>query len=100
MRHGFATANPFLFATPHSRPAPTYSAFLPIFYLADGGLSTIQTSQAGSMTTNGAPNDLLANFNPLTIIVMAPVLNYGVSTPPPALIHHPRLHGYIYSTTI
>ncbi|KAG6919236.1 hypothetical protein DXG01_008032 [Tephrocybe rancida] len=52
--------------------------FLPIFYLADGGLSTIQTSQAGSMTTNGAPNDLLSNFNPLTIIVMAPVLNYGV----------------------
>ncbi|KAG6815898.1 hypothetical protein H0H87_010377 [Tephrocybe sp. NHM501043] len=52
--------------------------FLPIFYMADGGLSTIQTSQAGSMTTNGAPNDLLANFNPLTIIIMAPVLNYGV----------------------
>ncbi|RDB14757.1 Peptide transporter PTR2 [Hypsizygus marmoreus] len=53
-------------------------AFLPIFYLADGGLGTIQTSQAGSLTTNGAPNDLLSNFNPLTIIVMAPVLNYGV----------------------
>ncbi|KAG6853088.1 hypothetical protein C0991_006982 [Blastosporella zonata] len=53
-------------------------AFLPIFYLADGGLSTITTSQAGSLTTNGAPNDLLANFNPLTIIVMAPILNYGV----------------------
>ncbi|KAF5377967.1 hypothetical protein D9615_006700 [Tricholomella constricta] len=52
--------------------------FLPIFYMADGGLSTIQTSQAGSMTTNGAPNDLLSNFNPLTIIVMAPILNYGV----------------------
>lgn len=52
--------------------------FLPIFYLADGGLSTIQTSQAGSMTTNGAPNDLLSNFNPLTIIIMAPILNFGV----------------------
>ncbi|KAF8073992.1 PTR2-domain-containing protein [Lyophyllum atratum] len=52
--------------------------FLPIFYLADGGLSTIQTSQAGSMTTNDAPNDLLSNFNPLTIVVMAPILNYGV----------------------
>ncbi|KAF9465247.1 PTR2-domain-containing protein [Collybia nuda] len=52
--------------------------FLPIFYLADGGLSTIQTSQAGSMTTNGAPNDLLSNFNPITIIIMAPILNYGV----------------------
>lgn len=30
------------------------------------------------MTTNDAPNDLLSNFNPLTIIVMAPILNYGV----------------------
>lgn len=28
------------------------------------------------MTTNGAPNDLLANFNPLTIIVVAPLLNF------------------------
>lgn len=28
------------------------------------------------MTTNGAPNDLLANFNPLTIIVIAPLLNF------------------------
>jgi hypothetical protein len=58
-----------------------FSAFLPIFYLADNGLSTIQTSQAGSMTTSGAPNDLLENFNPLTVIVMVPILNYGVSLP-------------------
>ncbi|KAG6845295.1 hypothetical protein H0H93_016132, partial [Arthromyces matolae] len=50
--------------------------FLPIFYMADGGLSTIATSMAGSMTTNGAPNDLLGNFNPLTIIIVAPLLNY------------------------
>lgn len=30
------------------------------------------------MTTQGAPNDLLANFNPITIIVVAPILNYGL----------------------
>jgi len=30
------------------------------------------------MTTNGAPNDLLSNFNPLTIIVAIPILSYGV----------------------
>jgi dipeptide/tripeptide permease len=28
--------------------------------------------------TNGVPNDLLYNFNSLAIIVMAPVLNYGL----------------------
>ena len=29
------------------------------------------------MTTTGAPNDLLNNFNPLTIIVAIPILSYG-----------------------
>ena len=30
------------------------------------------------MTTNGAPNDLLTNFNSLAIIVCIPILSYGV----------------------
>jgi len=30
------------------------------------------------MTTNGAPNDLLGNFNPLTIIVAIPIISYGL----------------------
>lgn len=30
------------------------------------------------MSTNGAPNDLLSNFNPLTIIVFIPFLSYVV----------------------
>lgn len=47
-----------------------------IFNLADGGIGSIQTSQAGSMTTNGVPNDLFNNFNPLTIIVLIPILDY------------------------
>lgn len=42
--------------------------FLPIFYLADGGLGSITNSQGASMTTNGAPNDLLGSWNPLTIV--------------------------------
>ena len=37
------------------------------------------------MTTNGAPNDLLSNFNPLTIIVAIPFLSYVV---------YPLLHRY------
>ncbi|KAF8073997.1 PTR2-domain-containing protein [Lyophyllum atratum] len=52
--------------------------FLPIFFLADGGLGGIQASQAASMTTNDAPNDLISNFNPITLIVITPILNYGV----------------------
>lgn len=35
----------------------------------DGGIGSVLTAQGSTMTTNGAPNDLLNNFNPLTIIV-------------------------------
>ncbi len=28
------------------------------------------------LETNGVPNDLISNFNPLSIIVFAPILNY------------------------
>ncbi|CAH2353095.1 peptide transporter Ptr2p [[Candida] railenensis] len=50
----------------------------PIFLINDGGIGTVQTSQAGSMTTNGVPNDLFNNFNPLTIIVFIPILDYVI----------------------
>jgi len=52
--------------------------FFPIYNLNDGGIGNIQTSQGSSMTTNGAPNDLLSNFNPLTIIVSIPIISYGL----------------------
>ncbi|KZT25987.1 hypothetical protein NEOLEDRAFT_1241513 [Neolentinus lepideus HHB14362 ss-1] len=51
-------------------------AFFPVWYIADGGLNTIQNSMAASMTTNGAPNDLLGNFNPISTIVTVPFYNY------------------------
>ncbi|KAJ7697938.1 hypothetical protein B0H14DRAFT_3655087 [Mycena olivaceomarginata] len=47
--------------------------FLPIFNIADDGISTIQNNQGASLTTNGAPNDLLGNFNSLTIIFAVPL---------------------------
>lgn len=52
--------------------------FFPFYNLNDGGIGNIQTSQGSTMITNGAPNDLLNNFNPLTIIVAIPILNYGL----------------------
>ena len=52
--------------------------YFPIFVINDGGIASIETSQAGSMTTEGIPNDLFNNFNPLTIIVVLPILNYIV----------------------
>lgn len=41
--------------------------YFPVWNLNDGGIGTVATSQAATMTTNGAPNDLLNNFNPLTV---------------------------------
>ncbi|KAJ7491064.1 POT family-domain-containing protein [Mycena latifolia] len=52
--------------------------FLPIFSIADDGISNIQTNQGASLTTNGAPNDLLGNFNALTIIFAVPLLNFVI----------------------
>ncbi|KAK7035909.1 PTR2-domain-containing protein [Favolaschia claudopus] len=52
--------------------------FLPIFSIADDGLSTIMNNQGASLTTNGAPNDLLTNFNSLTIIFAVPLMNFVV----------------------
>ncbi|CAK5279212.1 unnamed protein product [Mycena citricolor] len=54
------------------------------FVLADGGVSVILANQGASMTTDGAPNDLLSNFNALTIVVAIPLLNFLVY---PALRH-------------
>lgn len=52
--------------------------YFPIYNINDGGIGSVATSQAAAMTTNGAPNDLLSNFNPLTIIVFIPFLSYVV----------------------
>ncbi|CCH42578.1 Peptide transporter [Wickerhamomyces ciferrii] len=50
--------------------------FFIIYNITDGGIGGIENSQANSMTTNGVPNDLIDNFNPLTIIVFIPFLDY------------------------
>lgn len=50
--------------------------YFPIYNINDGGIGSVASNQGASMTTNGAPNDLLNNFNALTIIVATPVLSY------------------------
>ncbi|CCH43248.1 putative membrane protein [Wickerhamomyces ciferrii] len=52
--------------------------FFIIYNITDGGVGGIENSQANSLTTNGVPNDLISNFNPLTIIVFIPFLDYVV----------------------
>ncbi|KAJ5171676.1 hypothetical protein N7492_004269 [Penicillium capsulatum] len=50
--------------------------FYPIWYLNDGGIGSVSTNQGASMVTNGAPNDVLNNFNALTIIAAIPFLTF------------------------
>lgn len=59
--------------------------FFPIYNLNDGGIGSVPTNQGAAMITNGAPNDLLNNFNPLTIIVFVPILSYVI---------YPTLHYF------
>jgi len=52
--------------------------YFPVYNINDSGIGSVATSQGATMTTNGAPNDLLNNFNPLTIIVFVPILSHVV----------------------
>lgn len=52
--------------------------FFPIQYLNDNGLGISADAMSTMLTTNGTPNDVISNFNSLSIIFMAPVLNYGL----------------------
>lgn len=49
-----------------------------VFNLADSGLGSVETSLSGAMRLDGVPNDLFNNFNPITIIVIIPILEYGI----------------------
>lgn len=52
--------------------------FLPIFFINDGGLGGAADALSVMLTTNGVPNDVIQNFNPLIIIFCIPVFNYGL----------------------
>lgn len=51
---------------------------IPIYNLGNYGIGNSLNSMSGAMTLNGVPNDLIDNFNPLAIILFAPILNYGL----------------------
>ncbi|KAI4592918.1 hypothetical protein KJ359_010366 [Pestalotiopsis sp. 9143b] len=52
--------------------------FFPIQYLNDNGIGSAASFLSTMLTTNGVPNDVISNFNTLSIIVVAPILNYGL----------------------
>lgn len=50
--------------------------FFPIQYLNDNGIGSAASYLTTMLTTDGVPNDVIGNFNSLSIIMFAPVLNY------------------------
>ncbi|KAF4542981.1 Oligopeptide transporter [Lasiodiplodia theobromae] len=52
--------------------------YFPIYNLNDGGIGSVLSNQGSTMTTNGAPNDLLGHFNPIVIIVTVPLLSHVI----------------------
>ncbi|KAB5579903.1 H+/oligopeptide symporter [Coniochaeta sp. 2T2.1] len=53
-------------------------AFVPAHYLNDNGIGQSASFLSTMLSTNGVPNDLISNFNSISIIVCAPIVNYGL----------------------
>ncbi|RAL58694.1 hypothetical protein DID88_003000 [Monilinia fructigena] len=77
-----------------SLEACTIFLFFPVYIMNNGGIGNITTSQGSAMVTNDAPNDILNNFNALTIIFTIPLLSYGSH-----LLSALLLNGEIYETS-
>ncbi|ESZ93293.1 hypothetical protein SBOR_6331 [Sclerotinia borealis F-4128] len=52
--------------------------FFPIQNINDNGLGSSASALSTMLSTSGAPNDVMNNFNSLSIICVAPILNYGL----------------------
>ncbi|KAK4211375.1 hypothetical protein QBC37DRAFT_320439 [Rhypophila decipiens] len=50
--------------------------FLPIFFINDGALGAAANALTAGMKTDGIPNDLLDNLNPVAIVVCTPLVNH------------------------
>lgn len=51
---------------------------IPIFLLADGGIGAMENTMSAAMRLDGVPNDVINNFNSLTIIVFTPIFTWGI----------------------
>lgn len=52
--------------------------FFPVQYWNDNGIGSSANFLSTMLTSNGVPNDVISNFNSLSIIVLGPALNYAL----------------------
>ncbi|RCI08656.1 hypothetical protein L249_4640 [Ophiocordyceps polyrhachis-furcata BCC 54312] len=50
--------------------------FLPIFFLSYNQMTGNLTIQAGTMELHGVPNDIIQNLNPISILIIIPVIDH------------------------
>ncbi|KAJ6589522.1 peptide transporter PTR2A [Mycena capillaripes] len=56
--------------------ACTVFAWFPIYWLAVSQMNSNLISQAATLTTNGMPNDLLSNLDPLVLVLCIPLCDF------------------------
>ncbi|KZO97239.1 PTR2-domain-containing protein [Calocera viscosa TUFC12733] len=49
--------------------------FYPLYWISFNQMNNNMTSQAATMTTNGVPNDVINNTNPIALMVLIPVFD-------------------------
>lgn len=52
--------------------------FLPLFHLAYNQMTGNLTSQAATMQLHGVPNDIIQNLNPISIVIMIPIMDHVI----------------------
>ncbi|KAM5347238.1 hypothetical protein ACJ41O_010243 [Fusarium nematophilum] len=50
--------------------------FLPVFFLAYNQMTGNLTTQAATMELHGTPNDVIQNLNPISIVLMIPIIDH------------------------
>ncbi|KYK54250.1 hypothetical protein DCS_06207 [Drechmeria coniospora] len=50
--------------------------FLPIFFLSYNQMTGNLTIQAGTLELHGVPNDVIQNLNPISIVIMIPLIDH------------------------
>ncbi|KAK9436514.1 Oligopeptide transporter [Metarhizium brunneum] len=50
--------------------------FLPIFFLSYNQMTANLTTQASTMERHGVPNDIIQNLNPISIVIMIPIIDH------------------------
>jgi len=50
--------------------------FLPIFFLSYNQMTANLTTQASTLELHGVPNDIIQNLNPISIVIMIPLIDH------------------------